>query len=261
MDTGRFHLSDIFSGADVWGPSPYFDNSAYPSNVTRADLTQLTLLQALAFSDNFTFAHIGLTLGGPTLLRYAHRYLIGRTTPFDYPVAQSWIAKGHARPSTPEVAQSSFGAEVDHVTPMQMGIIAETVANGGVMMAPHLVQDVETASGRVLSRYRVHALSHVMSKRAATDVTTGMIFVVDHGSGYRAQIAGMQVAGKTGTAASGASVPHAWFIAFAPADAPKIALAVLVENGGDLGSEATGGKVSAPIAQKVLVADRVARGW
>jgi len=255
MDTGRFHLSDIFSGADVWGPSPYFDNTAYPSNVTRSDLTQLTLMQALAFSDNFTFAHIGLTLGGPTLLRYAHRYLIGRRIPFDYPVAQSSIANGHAQPSTPEVAQSSFGAEVDHVTPMQMALIAETVANGGVMMAPHLLKDVETASGRVLSRYRVHALGRVMSARAATDVTTGMVFVVDHGSGYRAQIAGMRVAGKTGTAASGASVPHAWFIAFAPARHPVIAVAVLHEFSGE------GFKYAAPIARKVLIAGLDAQGY
>jgi len=86
--------------------------------------------------------------------------------------------------------------------------------------------------------------------------------VVDSGTGTAAQIPGVKVAGKTGTAQTVAGqAPHAWFIAFAPADAPKIAVAVLVENGGDLGSEATGGRVSAPIAQKVLVADKAMRGW
>jgi peptidoglycan glycosyltransferase len=86
--------------------------------------------------------------------------------------------------------------------------------------------------------------------------------VVASGTGTAAQIPGVKVAGKTGTAQNATGQPpHAWFMAFAPADAPKIAVAVLVENGGNLGSEATGGRLSAPIAQQVMVADRQVRGW
>lgn len=247
FDTHRFSLTSIFSGADAFGPSPYFDNVTYPSNVTRTDLTQLTLPQALAFSDNFSFAHIGLTLGAPTLLKYAHRYLIGKSIPFDYPVAPSSIANNDPHPTLSELAQSSFGAAVDHVTPMEMALIAETVANGGTMMAPHLIQDWEDQNGKVTRKYPAHALSHVMSRHAATDLTTAMIFVVDHGSGYRAQINGMAVAGKTGTAASGGYYPHAWFICFAPARHPVVAVAVLHEFSGE------GFKFAAPIARKVLI--------
>lgn len=258
MDTGKFQLSTEFRGADAFGPSPYFDNSVYPSNITREDFYQrgwLTLVQALAFSDNFSFAHIGLTLGAPTLLSYAHRYLVGRQIPFDFPVAPSVIANGHTPPSTSELARSAFGAEVDRVTPLQMALIAETVANRGSMMAPHLVQDIRTASGRLVWRYHPHQLSRVMTPQGAAKVVEGMVFVVDHGSGFKAQIAGMKVGGKTGTAASGASTPHAWFIAFAPAYHPVVAVAVLHEYSGEAFEYA------APIARKILVAALQERGY
>jgi peptidoglycan glycosyltransferase len=248
IDTHTFTLKSIFSGADAFGPSPYFDNSTYPSNVTRSDLTQLTLAQALAFSDNFTFAHIGLTLGGPTLLRYAHRFYIGRTIPFSYPVAPSRIADGKASPTPGQIARSAFGAPDDRVTPMQMAMIVSAVANRGKLMAPHLISDIEDASGRVKQTYSVHSLGRVMSPESARQVTQGMEFVVQHGSGFKAQIAHVAVAGKTGTAASGAYFPHAWFIAFAPASHPVIAVAVLHEFSGE------GFKFAAPIARKVMIA-------
>jgi peptidoglycan glycosyltransferase len=255
IDSGIFSLKSTFSGADAFGPSPYFDNTTYPSNVTRTDLTQLTLAQALAFSDNFTFAHVGLTLGARRLLAYAHRFMVGRRIPFDYPVAQSSVADGNSRPSLSELAKSSFGAPTDKVTPMQMALIVSAVANGGTLMAPHLVQRVVAANGSVQQTYRVHSLGRVMSARSAQQVTTGMEFVVQHGSGFKAQIKGVGVAGKTGTAASGGYFPHAWFIAFAPAAHPVIAVAVLHEFSGE------GFKFAAPIARKVLVAGLQERGF
>lgn len=248
LDTGTFQLSTLFSGEDIFGPSPYFDNVTYPSNITRSDLTVLTLEQALAFSDNFTFAHIGLTLGSSTLLKYAHRYYIGRNTPFDVPVAVSHIANGNHHPSKAVLAQSSFGAEVDQVTPLQMALIAATVANHGVMMAPYVVQDLETTGGKVVESHQTHVLSRVMSRASAAKVRDGMVFVVNEGSGFEAQIPGMSVAGKTGTAASGGDKAHAWFISFAPADHPRIAVAVLREYSGE------GFEYAAPLARKVMVA-------
>jgi peptidoglycan glycosyltransferase len=255
LDTRRFSLTQVFTGSDAFGPSPYFDNSLYPSNITRADVTQVTLMQALAFSDNFTFAHIGLTLGAPTLLNYARRYYIGRQIPFDYPVSVSRIADAQQHPSLSVLAQSAFGAGVDLVTPLQMALIASTVANGGVMMAPHLVQDLETPKGKVLFRYPVHPLGRVMSAEAASNVTTAMSFVVNHGSGYKAQLSGAQAAGKTGTAVSGADKPNAWFISFAPAQHPVIAVAVLHEFSGE------GFEYAAPVARKVLIAGLSEAGY
>ncbi|MDQ2743570.1 MAG: penicillin-binding transpeptidase domain-containing protein [Chloroflexota bacterium] len=248
FDTGRFTLDSIFSGADVFGPSPYFDNVEYPSNVTRTDLVQLTLAQALAFSDNFTFAHIGLTLGSDTLLRYAHRFGVGRHIPFDLPLKSSIVADGQLHPDLSVLARSSFGGSPDRVSPLQMALIASAVANRGVLMAPHLVQETLSASGHVLTRYRTHPMGRVMSEQAAREVTTWMVFVVDHGSGFPAQIPGVEVAGKTGTAVSGGARANAWFIAFAPARQPVVAVAVLRQFSGE------GFKFAAPLAHQVLLA-------
>jgi peptidoglycan glycosyltransferase len=170
-------------------------------------------------------------------------------------VKRSVVAAGSTHPSLSILAQSSFGAPTDRVTPIQMALIASTVADGGVLMAPHLVNALESSAGKVISRYPVHPLGRVMTARAARDVTDAMTFVVDHGSGYLAQIAGMKVAGKTGTAASGAYFPHAWFIAFAPARHPVVAVAVLNEFSGE------GFKYAAPVARKVMVSALRERGY
>lgn len=255
LDTGRFHLTDVFSGADAFGPSPYFDNSVYPSNVTRADLTQLTLPQALAFSDNFTFAHIGLTVGASNLLKYAHRYRLGRRIPFDFPVQPSVVADGLSNPPKSVLAQASFGGSVDRVTPLQMALIVSAIGNHGVMMAPHLVRDVESPSGTILQRSRPRTLARVVRPHTAFDETTALKFVVDHGSGFKAQITGVAVAGKTGTAYSGGDKPNAWFICYAPARDPVVAVAVLHQFSGE------GFEYAAPIARQIMVAALQEHGY
>jgi peptidoglycan glycosyltransferase len=101
-----------------------------------------------------------------------------------------------------------------------------------------------------------------MSDSTAAILTDMMVAVVENGTGTAAQIPGLRVAGKTGTAQTvEGAAPHAWFIAFAPADDPRIAVAVIVENGGELGSEATGGAVAAPIAKRLIELDRRIRRW
>ncbi|MGH2443850.1 MAG: penicillin-binding transpeptidase domain-containing protein [Chloroflexota bacterium] len=254
LDTGTFHLSDIFSGADAFGPSPYFDNSLYPSNVTRSDLTAITLEQALAFSDNFTFAHIGLTLGAATLLKYAHRFGIGKPIPFTLPVQASQIDHGKSSLSPSNLAQASFGAQVDAVTPLQMAQIASAVANHGVLMPPRLVEGLYRHDGSAIATFAAGPGRRIMSAQTAHQVAQAMVFVVDHGSGFKAQIAHVAVAGKTGTAANGTNRAHAWFIAFAPAFHPVVAVAVLREFSGE------GFQYAAPIARKVMVAAMRAGG-
>jgi peptidoglycan glycosyltransferase len=123
------------------------------------------------------------------------------------------------------------------------------------MMDPRLVSRVEDPKGRVLREFSPEEFGQPMSSENAATLTELMTSVVSGGTGTAAQIPGIEVAGKTGTAqtAQGES-PHAWFVSFAPADDPQIAVAVVVLNGGNLGNEATGGEISAPIARALMEA-------
>jgi peptidoglycan glycosyltransferase len=134
-------------------------------------------------------------------------------------------------------------------------MIASAVANHGTLMAPYMVDQILGPDTEVVSRTKPQVLRQAVSPEVAAQLTQMMVGVVATGTGTAARISGVQVAGKTGTAQHGVnSAPHAWFIAFAPAQNPTVAVAVLVENGGALGSEATGGRVAAPIAAKVMKA-------
>jgi peptidoglycan glycosyltransferase len=122
-------------------------------------------------------------------------------------------------------------------------------------MQPYLVDRVRTADLSVVSETKPQELGRAVSSSTARQLTEMMVGVVENGTGTSAQLSGIQVAGKTGTAETGGdAAPHAWFTAFAPADDPEIAVAVVVENGGTAGSEATGGRVAAPIARAVIKA-------
>jgi peptidoglycan glycosyltransferase len=135
-------------------------------------------------------------------------------------------------------------------------MVSAGIANGGVVMKQQLVKDVLSANGvDVIQRPQPERFSDAVSGQVAADLTRMMVAVVDNGTGKRAQISGVQVAGKTGTAQQGEGrPPNAWFTAFAPADDPKVAIAVVVEDGGALGDAASGGRVAAPIAKQVIEA-------
>jgi peptidoglycan glycosyltransferase len=134
-----------------------------------------------------------------------------------------------------------------------MALIAESVATGGVILEPHVLDHVEDPDGRFVETYPRKEVRRAMSPATAATVRDFMVQVVQRGTGTAAQIPGVTVAGKTGTAQTvEGENPHAWFIAFAPAEQPRYAISVLVEHGGDAGSEATGGRVAAPIAKDIL---------
>ena len=122
-------------------------------------------------------------------------------------------------------------------------------------MSPYLVKDTLNGHLDIIDHSQPVQLSQAISPDVAAALTRMMVTVVQSGTGTAAQIPGVVVAGKTGTAQHGAgAAPHAWFVAFAPADHPVIAVAVVVEDGGNVGSEAFGGKVAAPIARQVIQA-------
>jgi penicillin-binding protein A len=119
-------------------------------------------------------------------------------------------------------------------------------------MAPHVVREIRDPDGQVIRRIGPDEWKRAVQPTTAAAVTQMMIDVVKAGTGTAAAVPGQTVAGKTGTAEAPGGPPHAWFIGFAPAEAPRFAIAVIVERGGDLGDEATGGRVAAPVAGKVL---------
>jgi penicillin-binding protein A len=135
-------------------------------------------------------------------------------------------------------------------------MVAAGIANRGVVMTPYLVEKVTGPDLQVLNRTTPQELSEAVSPLVAAQLTRMMVDVVEQGTGTNAQISGVQVAGKTGTAQlGGGRNPHAWFVSFAPADDPKVAVAVVLENGGsDAQLEVSGNRLAAPIARQVMEA-------
>jgi len=230
--------------------------------------SQIRLIEAFEESCNVTFAEVGLRLGAERLAAQAREYGLCGTLPperttcdgqlinFELPFQNGRFPEpGYFERNDPLLAFSAIGLDNDLVNPMQMALMASAVANGGVMPQPRIVSEIRDSQGRVAREFPVRTVRRAISGSSAAKLTQMMIAVVNNGSGYRAAIPGIQVAGKTGTATNGEGrAPNAWFTAFAPAQAPRIAVSVIVLDGGNLGSEATGGQVAAPIVRSVIEA-------
>jgi peptidoglycan glycosyltransferase len=156
--------------------------------------------------------------------------------------------------NAPQTAQSAIGQFDVRATPLQMAMVAAAIANQGVVMTPYLVEELRARDLDVLSRTDPQELGRAMSPEVAAELTKIMVSVVDNGTATNAQISGVQVAGKTGTAQVGnGKNPHAWFVSFAPALNPTVAVAVVLENGGsDRQIEVGGNLLAAPIARAVM---------
>jgi peptidoglycan glycosyltransferase len=230
--------------------------------------SQITLIEAFEESCNVTFAEVGLRLGPEQLAAQARAYGLcgtlppGRTTcdgqliNFELPFQNGRFPEpSYFEQNDPLLAFSAIGLDNDLVNPLQMVLMASAVANGGAMPQPRIVSEVRDSQGRVAREFAARTVRRAISGSTAAKLTQMMIAVVNNGSGYRAAIPGIQVAGKTGTATNGEGrAPNAWFTAFAPAQDPQIAVSVIVLDGGNLGSEATGGQVAAPIVRSVIEA-------
>jgi len=216
----------------------------------------VSLTDALTFSYNTVFAQVGEKVGVSRLYSTMDGFGFFTDPPLDYPSDEmnpsGLYAGGHLlRRSAPvDIARVAIGQERLGVTPMQMAEVAATVANHGVRMRPSLVDRVTSPGGSTISQTRPEELQRVMSATTASELTDMMRRVVEEGTGQEANLGSLSVAGKTGTAETGVTgLNTAWFIAFAPAEHPRIAIAVVIERTPEFG-----GTVAAPIARDVITA-------
>jgi penicillin-binding protein A len=200
---------------------------------------------AFALSSNVDFAQIALHLGAARWFQYAGRWKLGEPMGFALAVARDHLPAPQS--VTPSIlAQLAFGQADLAVTPLRMALVAATVAAGGTEPRPYLVRAVLAPDGRALRKTAPLPLATPISADTAAAVRSLMVAVVRAGTGTAAALPDVEVAGKTGTATNPAGKSHAWFVAFAPAGKPRVAVAIVVENAG------YGGAVAAPIARRVL---------
>lgn len=213
---------------------------------------KVTLQDAMRISCNTAFGWLGLEMGGDKLREQAGRFGFGDQLSIPMRVTPSKVP---AELNPPQTAQTAVGQYDVRVTPLEMAMVAGGIANKGVVMKPHLVQSILASDLTTIDTESQSTLTEAVSPQVAAQLTSMMELVVSNGTGTAAQMSGVRVAGKTGTAqhAPGAA-PHAWFISFAPADNPSIAVAVVVEEGGTAGNEASGGQTAAPISKAIMEA-------
>ena len=220
---------------------------------------RVTLAQGLQHSINSVFCNIGKQIGAGKILEYAKRFGFYATPDLELPAdaqSPSGLYRKHKLYSPKQPAYQvdpgrlAFGQERMLASPIQMAMVAATVANHGVLMQPHLLQQVVSPDGKVVHKVKPEKVRRVISRRTADQLTQMMEGVVSGGTGTEAQIPGVAVAGKTGTAETGiAGTNETSFIAFAPADRPRVAVAVMLEN-----QHGVGGTTAAPIAKTIMEA-------
>jgi len=216
--------------------------------------TPLDFIEATEVSSNIWYALTGLQTGGEALVDYAGRMGFGASLPFDLPTAISQVTGGRGPDpggfvDDVELANASYGQAETFVTPLQMALVAATVANDGELMRPRLVTSLTGDNGtRAIG---AESMGRVLSRDDARAINAAMVQAVEgargHGFTAGAAVLGVTTAGKSGTAElGGRGEPHAWFIGFAPAENPEIVIAVLVEQAG------RGGEVAAPNAGRLM---------
>jgi peptidoglycan glycosyltransferase len=217
---------------------------------------QIPLTQALAKSVNTVWAQVAERLGKRTMARYMARFGFDRKPRLDYPATEMSSSGEHAgatlvapTSSSVDVGRMGIGQDKLVVTPLQMAEVAAAVADHGTLMVPHMTGRVVDSEGRTVETISPQVQSVVMKPSSAAAVTSMMEAVVKEGTGTAAQIPGVAVAGKTGTAETQIAnkINNVWFIAFAPAADPKVAIAVTL-----MGVPGFGGAFAAPIAKAVI---------
>jgi len=254
IDSGKFTPQSVLSGRNGIRISGVPLNNDAGESYGNIDMTT-----ALTKSVNTYWAQVAEKLGKPTMRTYMERLGFDRPVPIDLPLEQR-IASGVVGPRgirdptsrLVDIGRVGIGQERLLVAPLEMAMVAGAVANGGVLMRPHIGDRIRDTDGRIVREVDDQEIGRVMSRQTADEVRDMMKNVVKEGTGTAAALEGIDVAGKTGTAELNpqARLNQPWFIAFAPADHPRIAIAATVER--SVGG--FGGTVAAPIAKAVMEA-------
>lgn len=214
--------------------------------------TKVSIATALKLSCNIPFAQLGIALGQDAIEAQAKKFGFGESVTIPMKSTASVYPTGMDAAQT---GLSSFGQFDVRVSPLQMVMISAAIANSGIQMQPYLVDQIFTSNLTLLQETKPTELRRSISTSTAESVKNMMIAAVANGVSSNASIPGVVVAGKTGTAENGVGQPYTlWFTGFAPAKNPKVAIAVVIENGGGYGQSGRGNSVAAPIARKVMQA-------
>ncbi len=251
IDTGAYTPESTVSG-----PNGLLVSGLPLDNDNDASFGPITLTYALAHSVNTVWAQVAEHVGKATLGRYMERFGFDSKPQLDYPAEEMSASGEHmgesvVAPTSPlvDVGRMGIGQDKLEVTPLQMAEVAAAVADRGRLMVPHLTQRIVDSEGRTVQSISPHVQSVVMKPSTAAAVRSMMEAVVNEGTGTAAQIPGIQVAGKTGTAQTqfGDAINNVWFIAFAPAVDPRVAIAVTLKA-----VPGEGATYAAPVARTVI---------
>ncbi len=253
IDSGDYAPDSVIDGS-----SPKLISGVPLSNDGGESFGPISLATALTLSVNTVFAQVGEALGRDVMADYMERFGFYARPPLDYPADQR-VASGERangrlldpRSDRIDVGRMAIGQDKLTVTPLQMAMVVAAIANRGRLMAPHLADRVVDPDGRTVTTIEPRVASTPIKPSTADALNQMMRDVVEEGTGTAVQLPGIEVAGKTGTAEVGpvgSNLTQPWFVAFAPADRPQIAIAVTVERS----QGGFGGTVAAPIARAVL---------
>jgi len=215
--------------------------------------TRITFERALNVSCNVAFGGLAREIGSDALAEQARAFGFGTDPLAGLVSSPSRFPSGHLE--APQLAQSGIGQYDVAATPLQMAMVGAAIGNGGEVMRPYVVKTVRAPNLRVVDQSEPEAIGRAMSSANASKLTEMLVSTVTKGTAASARISGTDVAGKTGTAQSTKDrPPYAWFVSFAPAEDPQVAVAVVVESSNTARSEIAGGRLAGPIARSVMQA-------
>jgi penicillin-binding protein A len=252
LESGNYTAQSQFPNPASWTLPGTITEIKNSSRGTCGQGETVTLEVALIKSCNIPFAILATELGDDRIRAQAELMGFGQELSIPMKVTPSIYPSNL---DSSQTALTGFGQFDVRVTPLQMAMVAAGIANQGVIMQPQLVKMVVASNLNVLLDPQPRVLSAPMSRTTTGFLTRMMVDSVEVGVATRAGIEGFAVAGKTGTAQNGPTDPYTlWFTGFAPAEAPKVAVAVVVEDGGGIGQNGTGNQIAAPIARAVMKA-------